>query len=177
MKRLKTDWSRMLMALAGVALLALGMSGCVGYRVGSMLPPDIATVYVPTFVNRTSEPQIEVEATRAAIAEFQKDGSLRVVDPETADAILEVTMTGYEASPLSYDDDNRTSANEYRLTLTVSIVLKRRATDEILTEAVGIQGESTFRIAGDFTSSKQTGLPKAAKDLAHDIVEKVVEAW
>ena len=177
MKRVKTDWSRTLIAGAGVALLALWLPGCVGYRVGSMLPPDITTVYVPTFVNRTSEPQIEVEATKATIAEFQKDGSLRVVAAETADAILEVTVTGFDASPLSYDQDNRTSANEYRLTLTASIVLKRKATDEILTEAVGVQGESTFRIAGDFTSSKQTGLPKAAQDLAHDIVEKVVEAW
>ena len=177
MKRLKTDGFRTLIALAGIALLAAGLPGCVGYRVGSMLPPDIATVNVPTFVNRTSEPQIEVESTRATIAEFQKDGSLRVVDPESADAILEVTITDFDASPLSYDEENRTSANEYRLTLTASIVLKRRATDEVLTEASGVQGESTFRISGDFTSSKQTGMPDAAKDLAHDIVEKVVEAW
>ena len=177
MKRVKTDWSRTLIAFAGIALLALWLPGCVGYRVGSMLPPDITTVHVPTFVNRTSEPQIEVEATKATIAEFQKDGSLRVVAMETADAILDVTITDFDASPLSYDQENRTSANEYRLTLTASIVLKRKATDEILTETVGVQGESTFRIAGDFTSSKQTGLPKAAQDLAHDIVEKVVEAW
>ena len=57
--------------------LAVALTGCAGYRLGTMLPPDIQSVAVPTFINRTSEPLLESETTRAAIREFQQDGSLR----------------------------------------------------------------------------------------------------
>ena len=57
------------------AALTLLLTGCTGYRLGSMLPPEIKTVYVPTFANQTTEPLLEMEATDAVIVEFQQDGS------------------------------------------------------------------------------------------------------
>ena len=60
-------------------MLAIVLTGCASYQLGSMLPNDIKTVYVPTFINKTGEPMIESEATQAAIRELQKDGSLKVV--------------------------------------------------------------------------------------------------
>jgi hypothetical protein len=47
----------------------------------------------------------------------------------------------------------------------------------VVSENPRIQGEADFVIAGDFTTSKKQGLPAAAADLAHNIVESVVEAW
>ena len=40
-----------------------------------------------------------------------------------------------------------------------------------------MRGEYVFPVAGDLSSSKLRGLPLAAEDLAHNLVEKVVEAW
>jgi hypothetical protein len=78
---------------AVVATLVM-LQGCVGYRLGSTLPKDIRTVYVPTFVNATGEPQVEAETTAAAIREFQKDGTLRIAaDERSADLVLSVTLT------------------------------------------------------------------------------------
>ncbi|MFH0954294.1 MAG: LptE family protein [Verrucomicrobiota bacterium] len=164
---------------AGVLLLlVLGLSGCVGYRLGSMLPKEIRSVYIPTFVNETQEPLIERDTTDAAIREFQKDGTLQVAgSPETADTVLTVTLTGYELSPISYDTARRTTANEYRITLTAAAVLTSRATGQVVAEAAKVQGESTFDVASDMTTMKRQNLPKAAADLAHGLVETVVEAW
>ena len=77
---------RILKACAPALILATGVlvltqpCGCVGlgYRLGSSLPPDIRSVYVPVFVNRTGEPRVETEATRAAKQEFQRDGTLHL---------------------------------------------------------------------------------------------------
>lgn len=164
--------------ILGLLLAAVSLTGCVGYRLGSMLPPDIRSVYVPMFVNETTEPLIEDEATRAAIKEFQKDGSLQVAGtPEEADALLKVTLVGYDLSPLTYDITKKTAANEYRLTLTAALVMTRAKGGDVLAESPNVQGESTFVVSGDFTSSKQRGLPVACQDLAHDLIETVVETW
>jgi hypothetical protein len=142
-----------------------------------MLPGDIETVCVPVFRNETTEPLIEDETTRAAIAAFQTDGSLRVTNRDRADAVLDVVLTDYAMAPLAYRKDRPTAADEYRITITSRLVLTRAGTGEVLAESPRVQGEATFLLEGDMTSSKRRVLPIAAADLAHDIVETVVEYW
>lgn len=164
--------------LSSLLMLAVLLTGCASYQLGSMLPDDIKTVYVPIFVNHTSQPMIEAEVTQAAIREIQKDGSLKVVrTPEDADTLLAVTLTDYRLTPLKYQRDANTTADQYRLVLTAQVVLTRRTTDKVVSQNPRIQGESDFPITGDFTSSKRQGLPSAAEDLAHNIVECIVETW
>ena len=159
-----------------VAILAL-LSGCAGYRLGSMLPPDIKTIYVPTFINKTTEPQLELDTTRYALQEFRKDGSLKLADTNAADAVLQVKLTDYRIIPLQYSNSRMTAATEYRITLYASIVLTRKHDGKVIVEHPRCYGEGTFPVIGDLSSSKRTGLPIAAKDLAHDIVQKVTEVW
>jgi hypothetical protein len=164
---------------AGAVLVCAAtlLSGCAGYRLGSMLPPDIKTVHVPTFINQTLEPQIEMAATRSALSEFQRDGSLKLTAESEADAILQVKLTDYRITPLQYDNTRLTAATEYRITLYASILLTRKSDHKVIVEHPRCYGESTFPMVGDLSSSKRVGLPKAAKDLAHDIVQKVTEVW
>ncbi|MCX7009891.1 MAG: LptE family protein [Kiritimatiellaeota bacterium] len=169
----KPSHSLLALAAFGLALLP----GCVGYRLGSMLPPEIKTVHVPTFINQTSEPQLELDTTRFALQEFQKDGSLKLAPAEEADAILAVKLTDYKLAPLQYDANRPTAALEYRITLYASIVMTRKRDGKVIAENPRCFGEGTFPVVGDLSSSKRTGLPKAAKDLAHDIVQKVTEVW
>jgi len=174
------DWEnntyRMLPVVSLCFLMALGAVGCLGYRLGSTLPPGIRSVYVPVFVNDCKEPQVETVATSATIQEFQRDGTLRIAAADVADSILEVTLTDFELEPLRYDPDQVKRTSEYRLRLTAHIIFTRRDADEVLLERE-VQGESTFVPSGDLSSSKRSALPEATRDLAHDIVESVVEFW
>lgn len=157
-------------------LVMFFLAGCVGYRLGSTLPPDIKTIYVPLFANATRDPLIENDATAATIAELQTDGTLKVVNAENADVILECTLTAISLNPLRYNRSDVTKPNEYRLTLSASFTLKRVRTKEILCEA-NVIGESTFPFFGNLVSAKQAATPRAAEDLAKRIVEKAIEAW
>jgi hypothetical protein len=152
------------------------LSGCVGYRLGSTLPPDVKKVYVPLFLNKSREPLIENDATAATIAELQKDGTLKVVNAENADVILECTLTAVSLNPLRYDRTDVTKPNEYRITLAASFTLKRIGSQELLCEA-SVIGEATFPFVGNLVSAKQSAMPQASEDLAKRIVEKAVEAW
>lgn len=161
-----------------LALFAVAISsGCAGYRLGSMLPPDIKTVYVPSFKNETSEPLIETECHRAVIEELQRDGSLKIADEETADAILRVRIRDYRLEPVVFDPQNRSNVRQYRIKLTASMMMTRRETDQVIVERPAVRGEGVFNVTGDLSSSKLLGLPAASADLARNIVQQMVEAW
>jgi len=159
-----------------VFLAVFFLAGCAGYRLGSTLPPDIKTIYVPLFVNKTREPLIENDATAATIAELQKDGSLKVVNVENADVILECTLDSVSLNPLRYNRSDVTKPNEYRMTIAASVTLKRIRNQEIVSEA-SVVGEATFPFFGNLVAAKQSAMPQATEDLAKRIVEKTVEAW
>lgn len=156
------------------AALFVVLGGC-GYTT-SMLPPGVRSVYVPAVINKCGRPGIEATTTSAIIQELQKDGSLKVVSAERADAILKVTVINYKLEPLRYDPENTKATIEYRLKLTADLEFKRVATNEVIRKK-RVEGESTFEPIADLPSSERRALPEATRDLAHDIVETVVEYW
>jgi hypothetical protein len=170
-------WQRC--SVAVILTAAVGtLTGCamMGYRLGSTLPADIKTVFVPAFINKTGEPMVDTEATKAAIQELQKDGSLEVTEEQYADTILTVSLIQYKLQPVSFEMDSRKTANEYRLYLTADVVFQRAKTNKLLSKK-RVVGETTFLPSGDLSSAKRTALPLVARDLAHRIVEAVVEYW
>jgi len=161
----------------GCLLLGLLQTGCAGYKVGSMLPGDIKSVYVPTFVNRTGEPLIENDTTQAVIQEFQRDGSLRIAGEADADAVLNVVLTEYRLEAVAFRKDVRTAAQQYRLYIVANIVMRRTADQSVVVEAPAVVGKYVFDVTGDLSSSKLTANPEAARDLAYNIVQRLVEYW
>lgn len=178
MKR-KTEASRRLFVVAAAGLALTALTGCsaMGYRLGTMLPPTLQTVYVPTFENLTNEPLIEGETTREAISQIQRDGSLRIAGEATADAILKVSLRRYTLIPVAYNKERRLLANEYRVIITASYVLTEAKTGKVISEHPNVEGEAIIQVTGDLSSAKESGLKPAARDLGHDLVEKIVETW
>ncbi len=162
----------------GLAVLLMSLCGCAGYRLGSMLPPGISSVFVPTFVNETDEPQIEFETTSAVISQLVRDGSLRVVSSEeAADAILLVTLVDYRLDPIGFDRNRGTASEEYRVYLIADTRLVNASTGEVILHEPSVTGDATFELQTDLTSGKRTVLPLAARDLGRDIVQLIVEFW
>jgi hypothetical protein len=156
---------------------ALLLNGCLGYRVGSLLPPDLETIAVPTFENLTQEPLLENVVTDAVIAQIQIEGGLKVVPQAQADCILVGKIHKFSLVPLRYDRNDRGVPNEYRAVITASYVLEDNRSGEVINQRPLLSGEKDFILGGDLISAKRSALPEAAEDLAHDIVESVVEAW
>jgi outer membrane lipopolysaccharide assembly protein LptE/RlpB len=174
MKKRSRTLFTLCIALPTAALL---ISGCVGYQLGSMLPGDIRTVHVPVFMNETEEPFLEVETTRAALREIQRDGSLRVATTDEADAVLTVTLLDLRLEALAFDRDRRAAAEEYRLLITAAATLTRRSDNQVVASIPRIEGEGTFIVSGDLTTSKQTAIPRASEDLAKRIIDRLLETW
>jgi len=159
------------------ALLLLLTAGCANYRLGSMLPDDLKTVYIPTCKNETAEPLIEQDVTRAILAQIQMDGSLRVASADDADTVLEITLTKFWLDPVAYVTGKSSTANQYRMSIKASFVLRRRADNSVVVDSPSVTGWYDFDFAGDMTSSKNIALRPAAEDLGRRIVSQIVQYW
>ena len=160
------------------------LSGCAGYQLGSTLPADIKTVYVPTVVNATKEPLLETELTPALQSELMTRTSLKLAGHDTADAKLEVRITNYRLSSIGFVDqgDRSSRSREYRVWMTADALLRNTKTGEIIAESLGVRGKTTFIIEdenaqGDIVAAKRSGLPHACRDLAREIADAVTEVW
>ena len=99
-----------------------------------------------------------------------------MLDKSQADVVIDVRLVKFELEPLRYNRDQAKTAEEYRMRISAKLVLTRISTGEVMSER-SVQGENFFDFSGDMGTSKRTALPLAAADLAHDIVESVVEYW
>lgn len=161
-------------ALIGLAFLT---AGCANYRVGSSLPPDVKSIYVPTFVNRTGEPRLEAATTRAAIARFQSDGTLVIAERGDADVVLDVLLTSLTMEPLRFAEDSVKTATEYRMTVLADMTVTHQQTGEVILKKSRVKGEADFIPTGDLFSAKRDNLPEVADDLSRRLVEGLVEFW
>ena len=160
-----------------LAAITIGSGGCAGYQLGSTLPDDIKTVSVPVFLNETKEPLLETPTTQATVSEFQREGTLRVRKQDQADTLLEVTLIHFELEPLRYSREENLTGVQYRMKVRAHMVFSRLLPEkEILLER-DVIGEETYLLVGDMTSSKRRAIPEASRDLAHHIVESIVEYW
>ena len=100
--------------------------GC-GYQLtGSKthLPPGITSIAIPTFVNQTFEPGVEIQFTRAFLNDFIQDRRVKVVDKAQADSVLEGTIKSFSIASSAYNAEG--FVLEYQATMVVDLVLRSR---------------------------------------------------
>lgn len=170
-------WSKHIASAVLAGVVAVGLGGCAGYRLGSMLPPGIRTLHIPTVDNQTGEPLVETEVTRALMSRIQTDGTLRIDRDASADAVLHVVLREYLMEGIAFERGPSARPNEVRITLVADLSFMDARTGEILSRHTGARGSATTEFAGNASATKRNALPAVAEDLARDIVRRIVEAW
>jgi outer membrane lipopolysaccharide assembly protein LptE/RlpB len=164
---------RVLALTAALVMAAMAFGGCGGYQVGALLPEHIKTIAVPVFVNETSEPYLEVQATNAVSNQLATDGTLSIVPEAEADVVLHVRLINYQRKPIRYAEATRPT--EYRITITVLATLHDTREGKDLWTNDRLSGNTEFVVVASLPDSERRALPAALEDLAHDIVEHIVE--
>lgn len=114
--------------LLSITCLAL-LLGCGYQMVGkeTHVPPGLTSIAIPTFVNQTLEPGVEVPFTQGFLREFINDKRVRVVDRGEADSILEGVIKSLHIYSVAYDKSG--IAIEYQTTVVVDLTLRNRTGD------------------------------------------------
>jgi hypothetical protein len=164
--------------IAVVCVLALALlPGCSSYRLGTTLPANMKTVFIPTFKNNTYQTGIEMDITNEVIQRFRIDGNLQPVSREEADTVLLAEITGWDRQVLSYRGDTEDVVEEYRLYVNARITFKDVRNGRILISKQAVRGKTDFFIEGTLADSEELARPDAYEDLAIQIVDAVVSFW
>ncbi|MFQ5876146.1 MAG: LPS assembly lipoprotein LptE [Acidobacteriota bacterium] len=170
-------------AAASLALAALlwPALGC-GYHLtghSNVLPPDLRSIGIPPFANRTARPELEQRITEHIIDEFSTRGRRRILPGEEgADAVLRGAILSYTSTPVSIDEEGR--ATRYEILLTARVVLTVVATDEVLWE----DDHFLFTQQYDVPQTPLLGLDQeiiaiddVATDFARSVVTSILEGF
>jgi len=156
-----------LFSLICVALLL----GCGYQMVGkeTHVPPGLNSVAIPTFINQTFEPGIEVPFTQAFLKEFIQDRRVKVVDRKEADSLLEGVIKSFEIYSVSYDRSG--FAQEYQTNVVMDLTLKKQ-TGEILWREKDLMERRWFRASSNVLvneTNKAAAIQEAGRFMAERI--------
>lgn len=165
---------------AAIVLAAAAIAAC-GYQrtaVVSTLPPELRTIAVPIFRNRTVEPLIQTTVAGAIKQRLLTQSRLAVQDdPNAADLVLRGTMTSFATTPLSYDAE-RSVALEYRVTIQAEVALLQRGKPTPLWSEAGWEASGDYFVTADTAATRvarDAALAEASRRLAEDIIARVLE--
>lgn len=151
-----------------VGVPALIMSGCYSFSGGRL---DFQTVGIPVVENTTAEYRLSEIMTTTMITAVNNDGRVKVSDPEKAEAVLELAVTGYTRSPFEYTSQEQ--VNQYKITIAAKAKL-RSAAGKVLWEKADLSGWGTYQVS---ESDEESGMKKAAENLAAEIIRQSFESW
>jgi len=160
-----------------ILLGSVALPGCSSYRLGTTLPANMKTVFIPTFKNSTYQTGIEMDITNEVIQRFRIDSNLQPVSREEADTMLIGEITGWDRQVLSYVGNTEETVEEYRLYVNARITFKDVRNGKVLISQQAVRGKTDFFIEGTLADSEEIARPDAYEDLATQIVDAVVSFW
>jgi len=145
--------------------------GCGYQMVGkeTHVPPGINSIAVPTFINQTFEPGIEVPFTQGFLREFIQDRRVKVVGRNEADSVLEGVIKSFKIYSVSYDRSG--IALEYQTTVVIDLTLRKK-TGEILWMEKDLSDSRVYRTSSNILvseSNKAAAIQSLAKFMAERI--------
>lgn len=166
-----------------ISALVMGVFffGC-GYTRHAALPQGIKTIYVDTVLNKIPiekvyayVPGLEMDITNAVIRRLHRDGNLKVVDRDKADAILKCDLIGFEQEGVRFTNLER--VQEYRLFVVLSVKLINAKTNEMIWEEPNFSGDAEYFVSDIRNLAREEAARKAIDRLAKNLVDRIVEDW
>ena len=175
--------ARSLFSSSFVLLASLLPAGGCGYSLvgtgASALPPNVKTVWVPTFVNETTVVGVEQRLTDAVLRELSARGRLKPVPDRTgADSELTGRLTSLSVLPVRFDDAGL--ALEYQVTVTARLVLVDRATEKPVFTEPSFVFRQPYTVPGSSRSyydREREAIEALARPFAQSLVTTILEGF
>ena len=162
-----------------VGLVALGGSGCAGYKLGPVngLAAREKSVQIIPFDNQTLEPRLADAVTSQLRQELQRDGTYQLATRNDGDIIVAGTINRYVRIEVSFSSSDILTVRDYRLELTAHVTARERSSGKVILDQ-SIKGTTLIRVNNDLTSSERQALPLLAGDLAKNVTALLAEgSW
>jgi hypothetical protein len=171
------------MLSAGALIALFAVSSCAYHvnPVGGIVPTDTKTIAISVFLNKTLEPSIDIEVTKAVVEEFLMDGRLAVANADSADIVVLGSVTAYTAVPAAYTAESYVQSYNVSIGVALTVVDNRTKKKLLEDQPVGSLFTSTYAVSiGDVTntkSAKAAAMKNAARDLAASLRSRVLDGF
>lgn len=159
-------------------VLLLCLTGC-GYHFSGhagSLPGGVEKLYIPLFVNKTSEPRLETRFASQVSEVFSRNKKiLQVEKREDAEAVLLGTVRSYKNKSLSYD--RRDDIGTYLSKMVIDVELRQAATNQLLWSGSVNWGE-TYSASSDKNIqdlSRQRALQQIILRLSEELLYRLLD--
>jgi outer membrane lipopolysaccharide assembly protein LptE/RlpB len=157
-----------------ILLGCLLLSSC-GYHMREKetnLPPEIHSVAIPIFGNRTIETGMESVVTEGLVEKFESSRRLPVTTSSSADALLTGTILTFTTFPVAVTSSNQFST-EYRATLTLEFTFKDQKTGKVLFREV-MSDWRNYPVVQDLNATEQFKR-EAIRQISNLLAERMYE--
>jgi Lipopolysaccharide-assembly len=163
----------------GVAALALLLTGCAGYQIGSAngLAAHGRSIQIRPFLNKTVEGRLTDAVTAELRRAVQRDGTFQLATHDDGDLVVSGEITGYVRQELTFKPSDVLTVSDFRLALTAHVQVRDRTTGKLVLNRP-VTGYTLIRVTYDLPSSERQALPLLAEDLANHVTALLVEgSW
>lgn len=158
-----------------ILVLALLLGACSHYSTSGGLVGGIRTVAIPVAENGTPEVDIAQRLTDRLTEAFVEDGRLRVVDEESADAVLLLRLDRLEDQPFTFTAAEVTE--QYRFRLFGGALLERTSDGGELLEIESLVGWGTYDAALPDEDGRDPAVEAAMAMIVEEIVDRTTASW
>ncbi|HEX5413498.1 MAG TPA: LPS assembly lipoprotein LptE [Terriglobia bacterium] len=161
---------------ASLAALFVLLTVACGYRVAgtaTRLPPDIKTIAIPVFTNKSTRFRIEQQVAAAVTREFIQRTSFRITpDPSGADAELKGTINAVHSGVLTFDP-NTGRATTFQIQVIADLELLDLHTKKVVFSNPNYVFREEYQVSQSTTALFEEDEP-ALERLSHDFARTVV---
>jgi hypothetical protein len=158
-------------------VLALLLSGCANYKVGTPGQESTRTLYIEQVVNRSYAPQVRALLTEELHQVFLRDGAYHLTDnAATADLILDVTISDYSREGVASREDDTGRALSFDLYMFARLNLRDGKGNYLLEERV-LEADATVYATSGLPTAEHGNMPVLVKELARRIRDTVDGTW
>jgi len=167
-------WLRAGWLVAGV----LALSACAHYQLGSGATVKFTTLFIAPVTATTAIPQAQVLVTTQVREAFIHDGRVTLVNsPEEADAVLQISLSGYNRVVAVSRPDDTGLARRFDVTLYAKATLtdnRSKVADFVQRPLKATRG--AFTDSG-LVPAEYATMPLLAEQLATETVHAVLDVW
>lgn len=166
---------------AALAACSILLAVACGYQVAgtaARLPPDIRTIAIPVFTNKSTRFRIEQKVAAAVTREFiDRTGFQITPDPSGADAELKGTINSVHSGVLTYDP-NTGRATTFQIQVTADVELIDLHTKRVVFTNPNYIFREEYQVSESTTAlfeEDEPALDRLSRDFARTLVTDIVE--
>ncbi|HET7101422.1 MAG TPA: LptE family protein [Terriglobia bacterium] len=168
---------------AALAACSVLLTAACGYQVAgtaTRLPPDIKTIAVPVFTNKSTRFRIEQKVAAAVTREFIDRTRFRVTpDPEGADAELKGTIISVRSGVLTFDP-NTGRATTFQIQVTADVQLIDLHSKKVVFSNPHYLFREQYQVsqsAPALFEESEPALNRLSRDFARTLVTDIMESF